>query len=52
MVESMPIRLRPTHTSCCTYAIYPVVTHNVPCHIGGVGRQHVEGGLNHDPQRN
>lgn len=30
----MPIRLRPTHTSCCVYAIYPVATHNGPCHIG------------------
>lgn len=35
----MPIRLRPTHTSCCTYAIYPVVSHSVPCHIRGIGRQ-------------
>jgi len=31
----MPIRLRPTHTS---YAIYPVSTHNAPCHIEGTGR--------------
>ncbi len=32
---SMPIRLRPTHTS---YAIYPVAAHNAPCHIEGTGR--------------
>ena len=34
----MLIRLRPTHTFRCTYAIYPVVSHNVPCHIEGIGR--------------
>jgi hypothetical protein len=33
----MLIRLRPAHTSCRTYAIYPVVSHNVLCHINGVG---------------
>ena len=39
MVYCMPIRLRPTHTSCRTYATYPVVSHNVPCHIEGIGKQ-------------
>jgi len=34
----MLIRLRPTHTSRRTYAIYPVVSHNVSCHIEGIGR--------------
>lgn len=37
-VETMLIRLRPTHTSRRTYAIYPVVSHNVPCHIEDMGR--------------
>lgn len=27
--DTMPIRLRPTHTSFCAHAIYPVVSHNV-----------------------
>jgi len=34
----MLIRLRPTHTSRRTYAIYPVVSHNGLCHIRGIGR--------------
>jgi len=35
----MLIRLRPTHTSRRTYAIYPVVSHNGLCHINGIGKQ-------------
>jgi hypothetical protein len=38
MVRSMPIRLRPTHTSYRTYAIYPVVSHSIPRYIKGVGK--------------
>lgn len=38
MKQIMLIRLRPTHTSRSTHAIYPVVSHNVPCHIEGIGR--------------
>ncbi len=34
-VYFMPIRLRPTHTSRCAYAIYPVGSHTQPCHIKG-----------------
>ena len=37
MLAGMPIRLRPTHTSYRTYAIYPVVSHKAKCHISGVG---------------
>lgn len=28
----MPIRLRPTHTSFCSYANYPLYSHNGPCY--------------------
>jgi hypothetical protein len=38
MRRTMPIRLRPTHTSCRPYAIYPVVSHKLPCHIERIGR--------------
>jgi hypothetical protein len=46
----MLIRLRPTHTSCRTYAIYPVVSHNVPCHIKGTGKQETAMPFKHQAQ--
>lgn len=38
MIIILLIRLLPTHTSCRTHAIYPVVSHKVPCHIEDIGR--------------
>ena len=38
MFPFMLIRLRPTHTSHCTYAVYPVYSHRNRAHKKGVGR--------------